>query len=70
MPYCPTCKFKLDYVVSNKKAPNEYRISTYICKKCSKDNSNTTIVTMTRKKVPDDKLWDVISVDIFETTKI
>lgn len=70
MPYCTTCKFKLDYVVSNKKAPNDYRISVYTCKKCSKDNNNTTIITITRKKVPEQKLWDIINTDIFETVKI
>lgn len=60
----------MDYVVSNKKAPNNYRITTYICKKCSKDNNNTTMIIITRKKTGEKKLWDVITADIFETVKI
>jgi hypothetical protein len=70
MPYCPECKSVLDYIVSNKKAPNDYRIRMYHCKKCTTKKGKYTMVAITKKLVSDVQTWNVISADIFENPKI
>jgi len=70
MPYCPECKSVLQYVVSNSKAPNEYRIRLYNCKSCTKKKGKNTMIAITKKLVSDDQTWNVISADIFENPKI
>jgi hypothetical protein len=69
MPFCIDCKNKLDAVVSNTRSPNEYRIRLYICKKCSMKKQNATIISVTRKLVPESKIWEIINVDIFQTPR-
>lgn len=69
MPSCIDCKTKLDGVVSNSKAPNEYRIRLYICPRCTKEKGRTVIFAVTRKIVPEDAVWELINADIFETSK-
>ena len=70
MPYCPECKSVLDYVVSNNKAPNDYRIRLYNCKKCTRKKNKNTIIAITKKLVPESQTWEIINADIFENPKI
>jgi len=70
MPYCPECKSVLDYIVSNKKAPNDYRIRIYNCKKCTTKKGKNTMIAITKKLVSDDQTWNVINADVFENPKI
>lgn len=70
MPFCVTCKSKLDPVVSNTKSPNEYRIRIYICKSCSQKEGIAVIQTITTKSVTEKNIWKTINVDIFKTQKM
>ena len=70
MPYCPECKSLLDYMVSNNKAPNDYRIRIYNCKKCTSKKDKNTMIAITKKLVSDDQTWNIINADIFENPKI
>ncbi|MBT4327585.1 MAG: hypothetical protein HOD60_11905 [Candidatus Nitrosopelagicus sp.] len=70
MPYCPECKSVLDYIISNNKAPNDYRIRIYSCKKCTNRKGKNTLIAITKRLVSDVQTWNIISVDIFENPKI
>ena len=70
MPYCPECKSVLNYVVSNSKAPNDYRIRLYVCKRCTTKKGKNTLIAITKRLVSDVQTWNIISVDIFENPKI
>ena len=58
---------KLDYVVSNLKAPNEYRIRFYACDKCTRSKGHTVTIVITSRKIPVKKYWEVINTYIFES---
>jgi hypothetical protein len=57
-------------MVSNNKAPNDYRIRLYNCKKCTNKKGKYTMIAITKKLVSDDQTWNVITADIFENPKI
>lgn len=64
---CPDCGTKLDPIISNSKAPNNHRIRLYSCEKCSLKKNAHVVVSVTKKIVPEKKLWEIIQVDIFQT---
>lgn len=70
MPYCPDCKSLLKYMVSNNKAPNNYRIRVYRCDSCNKKSETNKLVAITKKIVPESETWEIINADIFENPKI
>jgi hypothetical protein len=57
-------------MISNNKAPNNYRIRLYHCKKCTTKKGKYTIIAITKKTIPDLQTWKIICADIFENPKI
>ena len=64
---CPDCNHEMDYIISNVKAPNDYRIRMYNCIFCTKKNDRTKTIAIIRREVPESKYWELVRVYIFET---
>jgi len=69
MPFCPICKARLSYVLSNIKSPNEHRIRFYSCKRCTEKEKKLVTIILIHRNVPEKNYWKHIDTFVLAMAK-